>query len=192
MEAILHFAELPGHSALDAAISPAVADLQDAAGTDDQRFQSLYAATARPLHGYLIAVSGSRDTADDILQETYFRFLTRRTAGMPLEEARPYLFRIASNLLRDRWRSRREEQWPEHFDHAHSTDLNPQLDIRRILQELKPKERLLLWLAYVEGMSHAEIAAATGVAAISIRPLLFRARKKAAALLNPEREGKTR
>jgi RNA polymerase sigma-70 factor (ECF subfamily) len=191
MEAILYFADLPGRNALDAAVSPAVAGLRDATGLDEERFQSIYAATARPIHGYLVAVTGSRDIADDVLQETYFRFLTRRTAGLPLEEARPYLFRIASNLLRDRWRARREEQWPEnfdqaHFDQQHTSDLNTQLDIHRILQALKPKERLLLWLAYVEGMSHAEIAAATGLTALSIRPLLFRARKKAAALLQPE------
>lgn len=197
MEAVLHFAGLPGRSALDAALSLTGAEagdvtgMSDVTGMDEQRFQPLYAATARPIHAYLVGVTGNRDTADDVLQETYFRFLSRRAATMPVEEARPYLFRIASNLLRDRWRARREEQWPENFDHAnfdqsHSSDLNAQLDIRRILQALKPKERLLLWLAYVEGMTHAEIAAATGLTALSIRPLLFRARKKAAALLQPE------
>jgi|SRR5690348_13041009 RNA polymerase sigma-70 factor, ECF subfamily len=191
MEAVLHFAELPGHDAIGAVIPLTGAAAHAGTGIDEQRFHSIYAATARPIHAYLVGVTGNRDTADDVLQETYFRFLTRRTPAMPVEEARPYLFRIASNLLRDRWRSRREEQWPENldqanFDPSHSSDLNTQLDIRRIMQALKPKERLLLWLAYVEGMTHTEIAAATGLAAISIRPLLFRARKKAAALLQPE------
>jgi RNA polymerase sigma-70 factor (ECF subfamily) len=185
MEAILHFAELPGRSAIGATISPVVA-AREASSMDEQRFQSLYAATARPIHSYLVAVTGSRDTADDVLQETYVRFLTRRSAALPLEEARPYLFRIASNLLRDRWRSRSEEQWPENFEQQHCADLNAQLDVRRIMQTLKPKERLLLWLAYVEGMTHTEIAAATGLTALSVRPLLFRARRKAAALLQPE------
>jgi RNA polymerase sigma-70 factor (ECF subfamily) len=43
----------------------------------------------------------------------------------------------------------------------------------------------LLWLAYVEGMSHEEIAAATGLRVLSIKILLFRARRKAAHLLAP-------
>ena len=112
---------------------------------------------------------------------------------MPPAEARPYLFRIAGNLVRDRWRSRREEQWPENFDQAHfeqshASDLSARLDMQRILDALKPKERELLWLAYVEGMTHAEIAIATGLTALSVRPLLFRARRKAAALLQPEEE----
>lgn len=186
MEAILQFAELRSRGGLGVALSLASTDSRELSSMEEQRFQSLYAATARPIHGYLVAVTGSRDTADDVLQETYFRFLTRAKPGMPLEEARPYLFRIASNLLRDRWRAHREEPWPEHFDQALSSDLNVQIDIRRIMQVLKPKERLLLWLAYVEGMTHAEIASATGLTALSVRPLLFRARKKAAALLQPE------
>jgi RNA polymerase sigma-70 factor (ECF subfamily) len=45
-----------------------------------------------------------------------------------------------------------------------------------------------LWLAYVEGMSHAEIAEATGLRAMSVRLLLFRARRRAATLLQPEEE----
>jgi RNA polymerase sigma-70 factor (ECF subfamily) len=55
------------------------------------------------------------------------------------------------------------------------------------MRHLKPRERELLWLAYVEGMSHAEIATATGLGAMSIRILLYRARQKASQLLRPER-----
>ena len=54
-----------------------------------------------------------------------------------------------------------------------------------MMQALKPRARQLLWLAYVEGMSHAEIADATGLNVLSIRLLLFRARRHAAGLLRP-------
>jgi RNA polymerase sigma factor (sigma-70 family) len=50
-------------------------------------------------------------------------------------------------------------------------------------QRLKPRERQLLWLAYVEGSSHKEIADCTGLRAGSIRLLLFRARRKLAELI---------
>jgi RNA polymerase sigma-70 factor (ECF subfamily) len=55
------------------------------------------------------------------------------------------------------------------------------------MRALKPRERELLWLAYVEGMNHAEVAAATGLRVISVRMLLFRARRKAAELLAPKK-----
>jgi RNA polymerase sigma-70 factor, ECF subfamily len=197
MEAILFFAD-PSGPGVTASTIPAIAasterSAQDstamparATAMDEQQFQALYAATARPIHAYLIGVTGQRDIADDVLQETYFRFLQRHPAGMPAAETRPYLFRIATNLLRDRWRTRQDAQWPEGFDQSHSQDVDTQLDMRRALKALKPRERELLWLAYVEGMSHQEIATATGLAALSIRPLLFRARRKAAGLLRPE------
>jgi RNA polymerase sigma-70 factor, ECF subfamily len=201
MEAILLFANSTGRSVTMPAV-PAIAASAErsaqestamparATAMDEQQFQALYAATARPIHAYLIGITGQRDIADDVLQETYFRFLQRHPAGLLPDQTRPYLFRIATNLLRDRWRARHEAQWPEGFDpgHAndHANDMDAQLDIRRVMQALKPRERQLLWLAYVEGMSHQEIATATGLAAVSIRPLLFRARRRAASLLRPE------
>jgi RNA polymerase sigma-70 factor, ECF subfamily len=201
MEAILFFANSTGRNVTAPAIpviaAPASGSARDstampvgATAMDEQQFQLLYDATARPIHAYLIGVTGQRDIADDVLQETYFRFLSRHPAGLPPAESRPYLFRIATNLLRDRWRARHEAQWPEGFDpgpsHDHANDIDTQLDMRRVMKALKPRERELLWLAYVEGMSHQEIAIATGLTAVSIRPLLFRARKKAASLLRPE------
>ena len=41
----------------------------------------------------------------------------------------------------------------------------------------------ILWLAHVEGGSHADIAAITGLGPASIRVLLFRARRRLAGLL---------
>jgi RNA polymerase sigma-70 factor (ECF subfamily) len=55
--------------------------------------------------------------------------------------------------------------------------------VERCLRELKPRERALLWLAHVEGADHREIAAVLGVAEPSVRVLLFRARRRLAAVL---------
>jgi RNA polymerase sigma-70 factor, ECF subfamily len=155
---------------------------------DEQQFQALYEATARPIHAYLLGLTGKRDVADDVLQETYFRFFLHQPAEMPAIEARRYLFRIATNLVRDRWRSRSDAQWPANFEEGFSHDVNTQLDVRQAMRALKPRERELLWLAYVEGNSHAEIASIIGLTVTSVRPLLFKARKRAASLLRPTEE----
>jgi len=55
-----------------------------------------------------------------------------------------------------------------------------------MLQQLKPRARKLLWLAYVEGMSHREIAQVTGLNTMSVRILLLRARRQARAHLEPK------
>ena len=151
----------------------------------EQAFQRLYAATSGPILGYLVAVSGRHDVADDLLQETYIRLISSPRPAMDADETRRYLFRIATNLLRDRWRRNDHQPFADPAELTHTPNLDATLAIRAALQHLKPRERELLWLAYVEGMDHREIAAATGLQPLSIRILLHRARRKAAALLNP-------
>jgi RNA polymerase sigma-70 factor (ECF subfamily) len=57
------------------------------------------------------------------------------------------------------------------------------LDLARSMARLKPRERELLWLAYAQGSSHREIAEALGLKTGSVKLLLFRARRRLAALL---------
>jgi RNA polymerase sigma-70 factor (ECF subfamily) len=57
-----------------------------------------------------------------------------------------------------------------------------------MLQRLKPRSRELLWLAYMEGMTHQEIAKVTGLSTMSVRVLLLRARHAAIKLLKPGEE----
>lgn len=150
-------------------------------------FERLYAATAGPVFGYLAAVAGRRDVADDLLQETYCRLLARSEslAHMDAQQTRRYLFRIATNLLRDRWRAGEGQPFAEPVEAGEDPRLDSSVDVRAMMQHLKPRERELLWLAYVEGMDHAEIAAATGLGRLSVRTLLFRARRKAQQYLSP-------
>jgi RNA polymerase sigma-70 factor (ECF subfamily) len=151
----------------------------------EQAFQRLYDATSGPILGYLTAVTGHRDIAEDLLQETFIRLLARPRPTMDADETRRYLLRIATNLLRDRWRRNDHQPFTEPAEPSHTPSTDTSIEIRSILQRLKPRERELLWLAYVEGMDHREIAAATGLQPLSIRLLLHRARKKAAVLLQP-------
>jgi len=152
---------------------------------DECAFQVLYDRTARPIWAYLIRVTGRKDVADDVLQETYCRFLARRPEAMDEQSKRKYLFRIATNLLNDRWRRGEDAEQPEIQEAGFARDIDAHLDVQRTMQQLKPRERQLLWLAYVEEMNHAEIAATTGLSRLSVRMLLFRARRRAAGLLRP-------
>jgi RNA polymerase sigma-70 factor, ECF subfamily len=164
------------------------------ANMDSDAFAAFYERSARPLWAYLARTSGDPALADDLLQESYIRFLSADAPPAFAADgeiaARRYLFRIATNLLRDHWRKPKStaiEDVPEH--HFSAPDTSGQSDTRALLGpallQLTPRERQLLWLAYAEGYSHREIAAITGLASASIRLLLFRARRKAARLLQP-------
>ena len=109
---------------------------------------------------------------------------------------RNYLFRIATNLVRDEHRRPRvvsaaiaDGDRVEHAD-PRSADVAAaavrRMDLGRAMTQLKPRERDLLWLAYAHGSSHQEIADTLGLKRSSIKLLLFRARRRLAGLL---REG---
>jgi len=160
----------------------------DDATMDDSAFRAFYQRHARAVWGYLCRVLGDPSQADDVLQEAFCRFLTAPVARLEESEQRAYLFRIASNLAIDHWRhNRRERKMMEQVDRPESAPgAQPSaltLDMSRTFGELKPQERALLWLAYVEGSEHDEIAESLGLKPKSIRVLLFRARRRLAALL---------
>jgi RNA polymerase sigma-70 factor, ECF subfamily len=155
---------------------------------DESSFRAFHGQTARPLLAYLVRACGDRALAEDIWQEAYCRFLTAQAPATDDRQARSYLFQIATNLMRDKWRRRKEEaledDTPEPVSQAPNQEAN--LGVRQAFQRLKPRERQLLWLAYVEGSNHKEISKCTGLKAASIRPLLFRARRRLAGLLRAE------
>ena len=57
-------------------------------------------------------------------------------------------------------------------------------DVARALATLAPRDRDMLWLAYADGASHAEIASHLGVARPSVKAMLSRARRRLAARLH--------
>lgn len=150
---------------------------------EEKAFNALYEATAKPLWRYIARVCGRHDVADDLLQECYFRLLRSGRTDMKLADARPYLFRIATNLLHDRWRRGEDVLFEEWDEPAIETHPETGLDAARMLYSLKPRARQLLWLAYMEEMTHREIADVTGLNVMSVRILLLRARRKARTLL---------
>jgi RNA polymerase sigma-70 factor (ECF subfamily) len=162
---------------------------------DSDAFAGFYQRSARSLWAYLARVSGDPSLADDLMQETFVRYLC---ASLPVSlagdgevAARRYLFRIATNLLRDHWRRPRStsiEEMPEEFfaATASSAQADSQAILGPALAQMRPRDRQLLWLAHAEGYSHREIAEVTGLASASIRLLLFRARRKIASLLKSQ------
>ena len=157
---------------------------------DEAGFRAFYNRTARGLWAYLAKATGDSAAADDLMQESYYRFLRARHASMSDEGAKQYLFRTATNLLRDRWRRSQGKVNVPLDDMAElpaaeltAETVQARSDLRVALRQLKPRELQLLWLAYVEGSSHKEISDVVGLRTVSVRPMLFRARQKLLGIL---------
>jgi RNA polymerase sigma-70 factor (ECF subfamily) len=166
---------------------------------DNDAFAGFYERSARSLWAYLARTSGDPALAEDLMQESYVRFLCAPRPESRAAEgevaARRYLFRIATNLLRDHWRRLRTssiEEMPEESFAATggAGQADSQMMLGPALAQMRPRDRQLLWLAYAEGYSHREIAEVTGLASASIRLLLFRARRKIAGLLRNANDGR--
>jgi RNA polymerase sigma-70 factor, ECF subfamily len=155
---------------------------------DEDQFHSLYDATKKQLWTYLVRLSGDTSIADDIFQETFVRLLQREGPALAESKMKPYLFSIATNLMRDHWRkSKRSRSWfTDNFENTpnYSVDV-PGLrhEIEGAFRHLTPQERSLTWLAYVEGYTHREIAQILGVREKSVKVLLFRAKKRLVGIL---------
>jgi RNA polymerase sigma-70 factor, ECF subfamily len=181
-------ATIPNVLAGEAAATPATAMQNDA-------FAAFYERSARPLWAYLARVSSNAALADDLLQESFMRFLCADAELDGEVAARRYLFRIATNLMKDYWRKPRTESMdevPEEYFRAEGTSgqVESEMMLGPALKQMRPRERQLLWLAYAEGYSHREIAQVTGLASTSIRLLLFRARRKVAKLITEQSAGR--
>lgn len=160
----------------------------------EEAFRLFYEQTARPVWIYLARVTGDDRLADDLLQETFYRFLRSSATFESDDHRRHYLFRIATNLAHDhRRRPRRAPAaledvaavgWPGR-DRDEGARAVRRLDLVRAMEQLKPRERSMLWLAYAQGFSHEEIATVLGVRTASLKALLHRARRRLIALLGP-------
>jgi RNA polymerase sigma-70 factor (ECF subfamily) len=162
---------------------------------DEDTFRAFYDRTARGVWVYLARVTGDRTAADDLLQETFYRFLRASAEHDSEAHRRNSLYRIATNLARD---ARRRslvrpfahvaghdiEAVPAASDHADATERST--DFTRAMSRLKPRERAILWLAYAEGASHREIAGILGLQPGSLKSMLSRARHRLAVLLGGE------
>ena len=171
-------------------IESALAGIEEAARLpmDEDEFRAFYDRTARSVWSYLSRIAGDRQLADDLLQETYYRFCRLGATYESEAHRRNTLFLIATNIVRDLARRRPGLMVPleddTHVDEHSAERAASRTDLARAMDQLKPAQRAMLLLAYGQGASHAEIAGALGLKQASIKSLLFRARRRLAQLLN--------
>jgi len=165
---------------------------------DEETFRAFYDRTARGLWSYLSRITGDRQLADDLVQETYYRFFRAGAVHADENHRRNSLFQIATNLGRDAMRRGRRRgtdvALPDEESAAAltvTTDIAATIagraDLAKAMARLTPSQRELVWLAYAQGASHQDIADIVGVKVGSVKSLLFRARRKLAGFLGGER-----
>jgi RNA polymerase sigma-70 factor (ECF subfamily) len=154
---------------------------------DNASFRLFYERNAPALRSYLRFSCRDRALADDLLQESCLRLLRRELPPLDERELKSYFYKTAQSVLVDHFRrsarDRRLEQEVALRELAQSPAPDLPGELEQALEQLKPRDQQLLWLAYVEGFSHREIAELIDVNEKSVRVLLLRARGRAAGIL---------
>jgi RNA polymerase sigma-70 factor (ECF subfamily) len=151
------------------------------------KFQALYENTNRQLWRYLYRLVGDAELANDLMQESYMKFLQSSSSIRSDPTARSFLFAIATNLVKDNWRrgmvrGRWQEEHENEVMDESAEHLPLRLDLAAAMEQLSLMHRSLLWLTYVEGYTHQEVAAIQQIQPTSVRVLLARARARLAKI----------
>ena len=128
---------------------------------------------------YCVSRISSRETAEDITQETFLRFYEHpeyQGSGHEIQ----YLYTIARNLCIDNYKKPQEEPLPDDLPEEASDepDWIYRFALRAILDALPAEERELIVLRYVSGLSVTEIAKILGVSWFNANRRIKRILKK--------------
>ena len=161
---------------------------------DPAAFEAIYEAYRPRLFGFLVRLSRRRDVAEDLLEETWLRLVTRCATLTDDARLGPWLFTVARNLYYSWRRSRAvdlsrtselDPAWPapesgdSPFEAAARRELERRLEAA--LARLPLRDRELLLLVGVEGLTPSEAARVCGLPPVTLRARLHRAREKLAA-----------
>ncbi|MGD0814996.1 MAG: sigma-70 family RNA polymerase sigma factor [Verrucomicrobiota bacterium] len=178
-------------------------EMAQLASGHDAALNSLMDRHAEKLFHYLVRSLQNEEDAADLAQETFARVYQNRAKFDPRQKFSTWLYAIASNLVRDRyrWRKRHPQVSLDAPNEAAGNDFGESLPapdplpgdaaqsqeraeaVRRAVAELPEALRIPLILAEYEEKSHAEIGGILGCSAKAVEVRVYRARQQLRASL---------
>ena len=164
-------------------------------------FEQLVTAYEKNVYNLALRMVGDPDDAADITQETFIKAYRALGSFRGDSKFSSWIYRIASNVCLDFLRSRsRRAQVPLSFENEDAEgeielpdmSQNPEKvlmkklsmeAVRRGMEKLPPKQRQLLVLRELCGLSYAELAQTLSVEEGTVKSRIFRARKRLCAIL---------
>lgn len=162
-------------------------------GSGDE-FSSLAQFEMPVIYRFLLASLRDKDLAETLTQECFLKAYRNRSSFRGESSARTWLMRIAINLKKDHWRSRRTRFWRE--TQANAVDADSAIDLLpsaeaspeaqviardqaaqvwRLIEHLSSRERSVFLLRYVEELELREIGHCTGLKVGAVKVYLRRA-----------------
>jgi len=155
----------------------------------------LYRSESPKLVRILSRRASTREDAQDLVQDIFFRFAMRGQWLSSLERPQAYLRRIASNLLKDRARSEFRHSAALHV--VADEEALPGVDQQRLLESrdmlrrleaammrLRPRTREIFMAHRIDGLTYAEIAERTGISVKGVEKQMSKALVQLDRMLN--------
>lgn len=149
----------------------------------------IYTRTVERVYRLVLRITGNRDDAFDLTQETYVRAFTRADQFDRRSSFETWLCRIAINqALQNQRREALGDRATASMNGRNTTPTtNPahdqRIDVEDALIQLPEADRALLFLRYQEGLNYAAIAESTGYPPGTVASKLNRARERVRELL---------
>jgi RNA polymerase sigma-70 factor (ECF subfamily) len=157
--------------------------LEQAARFDESALAVIYDRYHGALFKYAYRLLGDEQLTEECVSDTFFRFLKNlRNGGLPNENLRAYLYRIAHNWISDYYRSGHKDReqaldddFPGRQDLVEEVNTRLQTDnVRAALLTLTPDQQQVILLKYFEGWQNEEIAQFMGKRVGAVKALLHR------------------
>ena len=154
---------------------------------DEAAFGTCYAEYGRMLMPFLVKLVGSRDSAEEIIQEVFLKVWLHRDRLAAVENPKSWLFRVAANTGRN-WLKKKmmiEQHLKAQLQPEGVHDLTAEeLDLRHMavviqatIQSFPPQRKLIYQMSREEGLKPAEIAARLQLSVSTVKNTLLSALK---------------
>ena len=150
----------------------------------ENQFHKEYLSLAETLYRIAFYMLESEAEAEDAMQEVFLKLWDTRDSLDGVRSPKAYSITLLKNLCLDRIRRARHLCFPEQLPeqpapHLQDDEMDERMRLDKVLKAIKAlpdRQREILLLRTVEGLSYEEIAERTGMNPLTLRVLLSRAR----------------
>ena len=150
----------------------------------EAEFHKEYLSLAETLYRVAFYMLESEAEAEDAVQEVFLKLWDTRDALDGIRNPKAYALTLLKNLCLDRIRRARHLSYPEQLPepevpHLQDDEMDARMRLDKVLEAVKAlpeRQREILLLRTVQGLSYEEIAERTGMNYLTLRVLLSRAR----------------
>jgi RNA polymerase sigma-70 factor (ECF subfamily) len=143
-------------------------------------WRELYSAHASELVGYLWKLTGDREVATDLMQDTFIAGMRDERSLREPAKARAWLYRIATRLATKRRRRARLIAFLPFAGTERSADGIPdveRLSVHEALRAISADQAAALVLHYAHGFTRAEVAELVGRSEETVKSRIARGRR---------------